>query len=160
LHKKLALFTLLGLLVTVPLQTLAAESAANIAAFKAAIRAKYDLKEAAFKAHDPNPIVNKFYSADAISVGPGEGWTRGREQLLEVYKQHMTSTVRIESIHTHLDGNSGLDWANFYITPDDKNTKPFSFRILFLWEKRDGEWWCIGDSFSIGKFDPKEKDKP
>ena len=160
MYKKTVLLTLLGLLIAAPLSSLAAASAANLAAFKAAIRAKYDMKEAAFKAGDPLPIVNKFYSADAISVGPGDGYTRGREKLLEVYKKHMDSTVRVESIHTHLNGDSGLDWANFYITPNDKSVKPFIFKILFLWEKRNGEWVCIGDYFFRGEFDVRDKDKP
>jgi ketosteroid isomerase-like protein len=159
LHKKLSCLAVLGLLIAMPLHAPAAEDQGQIAAFKTAIRAKYDLKEAAFKAHDPLPIVNKFYSEDAVSVGPGPGMTRGRAALLEEYKQHMTATVRIESVHTHLNGNNGLDWANFYITPDNRNEKPFSFQILFLWEKRKGEWVCIGDYFIRGKFDAQDEGK-
>ena len=154
MFKQIAVLMVAGLLAT---SVAPADTQADLAAFKAAIRTKYDLKEAAFKAHDPLPIVNQFYSEDVISVGPGPGWTRGRKALLEEYKQHMTSTVRIESVYTHVNGNNGLDYANFYITPDDKNVKPFSFQILFLWEKRNGEWWCIGDNFIRGKFDVQDK---
>ena len=45
----------------------------ELAAFKAAIREKYDLKEKAFAAHDPEPILTKFYAEDAMSVGVGSG---------------------------------------------------------------------------------------
>jgi ketosteroid isomerase-like protein len=151
-------FLALGCMAIFAPWTAHADNPSDLAAFKAAIRAKYDLKEAAFRAHDPLPIVNQFYSEDVVSVGPGEGYTRGRKDLLEVYKKHMTSMVRIVSVLTHVKGDSGLDWANFYITPDDKNEKPFSFKILFLWEKRDGKWWCIGDYFSRGQF-PDETTK-
>ena len=41
---------------------------AELAAFKVAIRAKYDMKEAAFKANDVEPIINHFYSDSVISV--------------------------------------------------------------------------------------------
>lgn len=156
MHKSLSIAALFALLVAVPLASLA-DAKADLAAFKAAIKSKYDLKEAAFKNKDPDTIVNKFYSADVVSTGPGDGYTRGSAKLLEQYKQHMDSTVRIESIHTHLNGNNGLDWANFYITPNDPKVQPFSFKILFLWEKRNGEWICIGDMFSRGKFSAADK---
>jgi len=38
----------------------------KLAAFKQAIRAKYDLKERAYAAHDVETIVTRFYAADAI----------------------------------------------------------------------------------------------
>jgi ketosteroid isomerase-like protein len=129
-----------------------AASAAELTAFKVAIRKMYDLKEAAFRDHDPLPIVNQFYTEDATSVGPGDVYLRGRKEFLEEYQKHMSSTVRIVSVQTHLNGNNGLDWANFYITPADPAVKPFSFKILFLWEKRGQEWRCIGDMFVTGKF--------
>jgi hypothetical protein len=47
-----------------------------------------------------------------------------------------------------VNGDAGWDWANFYVTPDDPKEKPFSFKILFLWERIDGEWWCKGDFYT------------
>src|SRR5215510_7670540 len=55
--------------------------------FKKAIRAKYDLKEKAFAAHDAETIVTKFYTADVISVGEGEGIYLGRDQIRPLYQQ-------------------------------------------------------------------------
>ena len=47
----------------------------ELAAFKKAIRAKYDLKEKAFANHDAETIVTQFYAPDVISVegGPNGG---------------------------------------------------------------------------------------
>jgi ketosteroid isomerase-like protein len=130
----------------------AAEDAA-LAPFEQAIRAKYDLKEKAFAEHDARTIVEKFYAPDAISTDD-EGHTHvGREQLRPLYDEVVQGhRVRVESVHTHVNGNAGWDWANFFVTPDDPAEAPFSFKILFLWEKVGGEWWCKGDFYVRGRF--------
>jgi hypothetical protein len=28
---------------------------------------------------------------------------------------------------------------------------PFTFKILFLWERIAGEWWCKGDMYVVDK---------
>ena len=125
----------------------------QLAAFKKAIRAKYDLKERAFAAHDADTIVTKFYSADVISVGEGEGIFVGRDQIRPLYEEVVKdNTVRIESVHTFVDGNAGWDWADFHVTPTAAGKPPFTFAILFLWAKIGGEWMCKGDFFVNGSF--------
>ena len=125
----------------------------QLAAFKKAIRAKYDLKERAFAAHDAETIVTKFYSADVISVGEGEGIFIGRDQIRPLYQEVVKdNTVRIESVHTFVDGRAGWDWADFHVTPADPKKPPFTFAILFLWAKVNGEWLCKGDFFVNGSF--------
>ena len=124
-----------------------------LAAFKQAMRAKYDLKEKAFAEHDARTIVEKFYAPDAISTDD-EGHTHvGREQLRPLYEEVVQGhRVRVESVYTHVKGDAGWDWANFYVKPDDPAEAPFSFKILFLWEKVGGEWWCKGDFYTRGRF--------
>ena len=68
---------------------------------------------------------------------------------LEVVK---SSLVKIDSVHTYVNGNAGWDWADFHVTPTDGKTKPFTFAILFLWSKVHGEWICKGDYFMNGSF--------
>lgn len=132
----------------------AAAASDEMADFKAAIRAKYDLKEQAFADGEAEPIASGFYSADAISVDH-EGVThRGRVQLRSMYEQlTKTATVKVESVETRVKGDMGWDWANFHVTPNAPGVEPFSFKILFLWEKTDGEWWSAGDMFVPGEFD-------
>jgi len=123
-------------------------------AFKKAIRVKYDLKEQAFANNDPEPILNQFYSADVISTD-FEGHTHiGTAGLRPVYEDPAVigGKVRVESIYPHVDGNAGWDWANFFVIPADPDEKPFTFKILFLWEKINGEWWCKGDMYTFGEF--------
>jgi ketosteroid isomerase-like protein len=141
---------------SVPKNAAAAKAAASpdspeLQTFKKAIRAKYALKEKAFAAHDAETIVTKFYSADVISVGEGEGIFIGRNQIRPLYQEVVKdNTVRIDSVYTFVSGNAGWDWADFHVTP--AKGKPFTFAILFLWAKVDGEWTCKGDFFVNGSF--------
>jgi ketosteroid isomerase-like protein len=139
-----------------PTTAAAAKQAASpetpeLLAFKKAIRAKYDLKEKAFAAHDAETIVTRFYTADVISVGEGEGIYIGRDQIRPLYQKVVKdNTVRIESVYTYVSGNAGWDWADFHVQPDEG--EPFTFAILFLWAKVNGEWMCKGDVFLMGSF--------
>ena len=134
----------------------AAADSAELAAFKQAIRAKYDMKQKAFHERDGETIVTKFYAEDVVSTGEGSPLHRGREELRTLYQlpEVINSEVRIESFHTHVNGNAGWDWADFHVTPADPNVKPFTFKIVFLWEKVNGEWWCKGDMYVVDKSPP------
>ena len=125
--------------------------------FKAAIRAKYDIKEQAFASGVSAPILEQFYSEGVFSVDNEGNTHRGREELRPLYDEvTRSSNVRIESVNTSVSGDRGWDWANFFVTPKDPKEAPFSFKILFLWEKIDGQWWCAGDMYVLGKFDTND----
>jgi ketosteroid isomerase-like protein len=130
-----------------------AASDAELAAFKQAIRAKYDMKEKAFHERDGETIVTKFYAEDVVSTGEGSPLHQGREELRKLYQspEVINSDVRIVSFNTHVNGKAGWDWADFHVTPADPKTAPFTFKILFLWENVDGEWWCKGDMYVVDK---------
>ena len=125
----------------------------ELEAFKKAIRAKYDLKERAFASHDAETIVTKFYSADVISVGEGEGIYIGRDQIRPLYQDVVKSNeVKVDSIYTFVKGDAGWDWADFHVYPTDGKTAPFTFAILFLWARTEGQWMCKGDFFVTGSL--------
>jgi ketosteroid isomerase-like protein len=133
---------------------------AELDAFQRAIRAQYDLKERAWAAQDHQALVTGFYSPSAFSAAEGEPtfFAQGRAQFLELYKTYVADTarIRIESVHTHVNGNMGWDWANFYadVKPEKvKDYPPSPVRILFLWEKIGGKWMCAGDVVLLGTFD-------
>jgi ketosteroid isomerase-like protein len=130
-----------------------AADSAELAAFKQAIRAKYDMKEKAFHDRDGETIVTKFYAEDVVSAGEGSPLHRGRAELRKLYQtpEVIESEVRITSFHTHVNGNAGWDWADFHVTPADTKVAPFTFKILFLWENVNGEWWCKGDMYVVDK---------
>lgn len=127
----------------------------ELADFKKAIRAKYDMKEQAFANNDPKPILEKFYTADVISTGP-DGFSHiGTEGIRPVYEEVISARVKIESFYTHVNGNLGWDWVNFHVFPAEPDAKPFTFKMLFLWEKQAGEWWSKGEMYVQGQFDNK-----
>ncbi|MFL6601218.1 MAG: YybH family protein [Steroidobacteraceae bacterium] len=126
---------------------------AELAAFKKAIRLKYALKERAFANHDADTIVRQFYTPDVISVGQGEGIYVGTEQIRPLYEEVVKANkVSIDSIYTFVKGDAGWDWADFHVYPTDGKTAPFTFAILFLWTRIDGEWMCKGDFFVTGSL--------
>lgn len=128
--------------------------------FKRAIRAQYDLKEHAWAAQDHKALVTGFYSPSAFTAAEGEPkfFAQGRAQFLELYKTFVADTtkVRIESVHTYVNGNMGWDWTNFYadVKPEKvKDYPPSPVRILFVWEKIGGKWVCAGDVVLLGAFE-------
>ncbi len=127
--------------------------------FRAAIRAKYDMKEAAFAANDPEPILTRFYHPDVISTGPDGVTHIGRGSLKPVYDAVIGSNVRIEPYHSFVRGDAGWDWVNFHVTPPaESGEEPFTFKMLFLWARDNGEWWSHGEMYVFGAFgeDPGE----
>ena len=149
---------------SVPATAEAAKAAASaespeLKAFKRAIAAKYALKEKSFAAHDAETIVKQFYSADVISVGEGEGIFIGRDQIRPLYQEVVKDNlVKIDSVYTYVSGNAGWDWADFHVTP--ATGEPFTFAILFLWARVNGEWMCKGDFFLNGSFREGKLAKP
>lgn len=136
-----------------PIGSLEAADPAALAEFKKEIRALYDLKEKAFAEGDAEAIVNHFYSADAVTVGPDGKPAMDRAAFLENYRTLVEKyNVRVESVKTHVNGESGWDWTNFHVASKDGSEPPFTFIILFLWNKIDGKWACPGDMYVVGSF--------
>ena len=97
--------------------------------------------------------MTRFYTEDVVSVGEGEGVFVGRDQIRPLYQDVVKNNhVKVESIHTFVKGDAGWDWADFHVYPTDGKTQPFTFAILFLWTRVNGEWMCKGDSFIKGSF--------
>jgi len=126
----------------------------ELASFRQAIRAKYDMKEQAFRDNDPEPILTRFYSKDVISTDPDGNTHIGRDALRPLYNEVIGSFVRVESFNTFVNGDAGWDWVNFHVSfPPGADMEPFTFKMLFLWERIDGEWWSHGEMYVPGEFD-------
>lgn len=127
----------------------------ELAEFKAATSKLYQMKEKAFRENKVDPIVKRFYAANVVSVGPSGKPEVGREALTKGYNEVVPRyEVKVEPVYSYVNGNAGWDWANFRVKPKDpKSTeKPFSFVILFLWSKVNGQWVSAGDAYVVGEF--------
>jgi ketosteroid isomerase-like protein len=133
---------------------------AELRAFKAATRALYDLKEKNFAEGRDDDIIGRFYSKDAVSAGQAEGVLVGSAEFKTSYDGVVkTANVKVVPVYTYVNGDAGWDWANFFVTPKDSREKPFSFAIVFLWAKENGQWVCKGDAYIDGAF-PTSGAKP
>lgn len=127
---------------------------AELAAFRQAIRAKYDMKEQAFRDHDVEPILTRFYLSSAISTDPEGKTITDRAELRRAYEEVIGAFVRVESFNSFVKGDAGWDWVNFHVSfPPEAEVEPFTFKMLFLWERIDGEWWSHGEMYVLGEFD-------
>lgn len=131
-----------------------ASDPAELAEFKAATSALYDMKVKAFADGKADPIINRFYAENAISAGPEGKPYEGRDAFMESYSKIVPLyNVEVEPVRTFVSGDAGWEWANFHVTPKDPATgEPFTFLILFLWTKVDGQWVSAGDFYNIGGF--------
>ena len=146
-----SLIVLLTMMFTASLASAGDKAEAD---FQAQIRAKYDMKEAAFAANDPEPILTRFYHPDVISTGPDGVTHLGREGLRPVYNEVIGSDVRIESYRSFVAGDAGWDWVNFHVTPPaEANQASFTFKMIFLWAREKGEWWSHGEMYVAGEFE-------
>jgi len=126
---------------------------AELAAFKQAIRAKTISRNRRLPRTNAETIVTKFYSADVVSVGEGEGVFIGRDAIRPLYsgsRQEQQGQSRVHSKPSSRAMRLGLGRLPRVST--DGKTEPFTFAIVFLWTRVNGEWLCKGDSFGEGQL--------
>ena len=124
------------------------QAATEMAAFRAAIDAKYALHVAAFEAGDPEPILNHFFTEDALWEYAGYPRRVGRAELRELFDAVIAKDrVAVRSIRSFVNGDCGWDYADYPVTPRDPAVAPWVFRQMFYWVRREGDWLvnaCIG----------------
>lgn len=162
MSKIVTLFTsaLLGLTAVSPAQAAAPAfgdmpkaSASDLADFRRQVDALYRMKEGAFAREDADAIVDRFYARDAIAFGPDGKPAMGREAFREEYRNVVKiATVKVEPVAAHVGKDAAWEWVNFRAFPKDKAQKPFTFIMLFVFAKKDGQWVSGGDAYTSGEF--------
>jgi ketosteroid isomerase-like protein len=129
--------------------------AADLAEFRRQVDALYRMKEEAFAKEDADAIVDRFYTRDAITFGPEGKPVIGRDAFREDYRNIVKiADVKVEPVATHVGKDAGWEWVNFRAFPKDKTQKPFTFIMLFVFAKKDGQWVSGGDAYTVGEFSP------
>jgi len=132
-------------------------SAADMAAFRTQVDALYRLKEVAFSRDDADTIVDRFYTKDAITFGPEGKPVIGREAFRDEYRNVVKiANVKVEPVATHVGKDAAWEWVNFRAFPKDTSQKPFTFIMLFVFAKKDGQWVSGGDAYTVGEFPKAE----
>ncbi len=128
--------------------------AAALAEFKKQTRALYDAKEAEIAAGNIEPLLARFYTADAMAFGPDAKIIRGRSQFKAIYEEFAKniSGFTITSVNAYVNGNIGWDWAN--IENEVKDGSKLYVAILFLWVKVNGLWVSAGDAATMSPNKP------
>lgn len=131
----------------------------ELARFQRAIRDQYDFMENTWQQGRTDELVDRFYAPATFAAHEGmpEVFIDGIEQMREVTKVYQADlqSVRFESVRSHVRGDMGWDWFNFHIVPrPDKASAfpPSPVRILFLWERIEGQWKCAGEVQLMGRF--------
>lgn len=120
----------------------------ELAEFRAATRALYDLQERAIADGDADIIANSFFAADAVAFG-GDGVVfRDRPSWVAIFKSFVEgfSAMRIVSHYPFVRGDAGWDYATMINTAKDGGV--IHLAIVFLWTRVDGRWICAGNAYA------------
>ena len=92
-------------------------------------------------------------SEDVISTDP-EGHTHiGREALQPIYEEVIASwSGSNHSILLLMETPDGIGLILRDLS-SEIDAEPFIFKMLFLWERIDGEWWSHEQMYVLGEFD-------
>jgi ketosteroid isomerase-like protein len=128
-------------------------SPGEVAEFRRQVDALYRMKEEAFAREDADAIVDRFYARDAITFGPEGKPVIGRDAFRDEYRDVVkVANVKVEPFAGHVGKDAAWEWVNFRAFPRDRTQKPFTFIMLFVFAKKDGQWVSGGDAYTVGEF--------
>ncbi|MFL1453975.1 hypothetical protein ACJO5Y_05985 [Marinobacter sp. GN3S48] len=115
----------------------------ELAAFRAAITAKYDEHCSLFNQEKADSVVSRFFTPDAIWSGQGLPERNGRTELLAMFREVVkTGRIDYHSLRSFVRGGCGWDYCDWYVTPLDSEQPGWCFRTLFCWVLLDEGWFC------------------
>lgn len=115
----------------------------ELAEFKAAINAKYDLHCSAFNSQDVDTVITSFFTPNALWVGHGYPERRGADELREMFMEVVkTGRVGHSSIQSFVSGDCGWDYCDWPVQPLEAGQSSWIFKSMFCWVRIDGEWFC------------------
>lgn len=118
----------------------------------AAISEKQVGMKKAFAENGPIWVANEFYAPNAWVFGGEDTW-QGTEEILELYKSvcgaYTWAYESMNTIATSEDSVLDFIYGRIDSTSDDE---VIEYKILFGWQKIDGDWKCITQMFAEGTW--------
>lgn len=116
-----------------------------------AIGAQHEVMRRAFEIGDAKPIFDEYYTSDAWVFGDDEATWQGAAQIEELYAGIVgknlweTKTERLLPF-----GDGVLEFLIGTLHPTNGDA-PIPYRILFAWEKVNGNWKCATQMYAHGE---------
>jgi hypothetical protein len=121
--------------------------------FRNAIAAKYAVLTEGFAKNDSGIVANDFFTPDAWSVGEGEETAIKADKIAQLYADFVGAyTFEAKSVSAYRVGNAGWDYAEVTLVSTDGQNEVHPYKVLYVWEKVNGEWCCKGQMYVEGSF--------
>jgi uncharacterized protein (TIGR02246 family) len=135
------------------LSACASPATPDTAADEAAIRAVSIAWKGAFNAGDA-AAVSALYAADAVLSAPGAPLVRGRPAIGQYFVRQAAAFAGSGLVvsdapmgSSRASGDLGFQWETYQIT-DKSGAVVDAGSLLTLFERRDGKWLIIGDTWN------------
>jgi uncharacterized protein (TIGR02246 family) len=146
-------------------EKVAEEPVVDVEADMKAIKALVDEFDVLLNAGDVEELVAQTYASDAVRMPPDEPMVKGKEAILEWFKQEAEQyTLQIDNVpeKVQVDGDLAFMYGTFSgtITPKAGGE---SFPAKGKWmgvymRQADGTWKCMADIFNRDNPLPTEKE--
>jgi len=112
--------------------------------FAQALRERYAHHARALETGDLEGILT-FFTEDAVWMGSGWPSRSGKAELRAMFKEVAgTAKVHSRSLSAYVNGDSGWNFVDYAVTPNDPAVSPWTFRTSFQWTRADDQWRCNG----------------
>lgn len=127
-------------------------TAADLAAIKAAIRARSDNFERFFAAGDAAGLVNDYYVDDPIMSASDLALLRGRDAIRGLFTDIMKgfSACRLKQVEVRADRDMAYEVSSAYLVPKDPSQAEIECRYVIVWRRGADGWRVETDFFAYG----------
>jgi uncharacterized protein (TIGR02246 family) len=154
----LSLLTVLFIIACQPQQPVQ-EEPIDMDELKATLQAMEDAYAEAWNARDAEAIV-AYYADDAVSMGAGEPPVSGKAAIMADIKEELMevdedAVISFQVVDVFADGDLAVEVGQTTMTQG--GTSEVVGKYISVFEKRDGNWICIRDSYSDNSEDEEEE---
>ncbi len=124
--------------------------AIDMTALRAELQSMEDAYAKAQIARDADGVV-KYYADDAVSHAPNKPAAKGKAAILALTKEQMAAdttgtSIQFEVVDVFAQGNLAVEVGKS--TTTHKDGSKTTGKYISVFEKRNGKWVCIRDSYS------------